>query len=219
MVLNPGKTDRDYRPGTPLSDTMNIVRRPMAEKDRTEANRLETQAPVRGSLEQPLWWKNSTMELSKCYRASNGQLRCATCHDPHMEPARDEAPAFFNCFLEPPASFRINRKEGFSCPDEFSFLGMKKNAGTTVMGSTSQPGKRDEGSVVHLDDIAGHRRVDHKFVVTRMDIIGFDIRVTALYRDDLLEFCEGFSFCENLLGHLGAGVPCGFPGHLQGNAG
>jgi hypothetical protein len=95
VVLNPGKTDLDYRPGTPLSDTMNIVRRPMAEKDRTEANRLETQAPVRGSLEQPLWWKNSTMELSKCYRASHGRLTCRTCHSTHHIPAQADQKAAY----------------------------------------------------------------------------------------------------------------------------
>ncbi len=83
VVLNPGKEYMDYRPGTPLSNTMNIVQRPLTDKERAEANRLETQPPVRGSLEEPLWWKNSTMELSKCYQASHGRLTCNTCHSIH----------------------------------------------------------------------------------------------------------------------------------------
>jgi len=50
VVLNPGKTDMDFRPGTALSGTMNIVRRPLRENEREEAYRLETEPPVRGSL-------------------------------------------------------------------------------------------------------------------------------------------------------------------------
>jgi len=82
-VQNPGTSVLDFRPGEPLSATINLVRRPIAEKDRMEANRLETAPPVRGSLEQPLWWKNSTMELSRCYTASRGKLTCLTCHSEH----------------------------------------------------------------------------------------------------------------------------------------
>ncbi|MGB7549132.1 MAG: hypothetical protein WBM14_15435 [Terracidiphilus sp.] len=83
VVLLPGKSYLDFRPGTPLSETMAIVKRPLTEKERAEANRLETQPPVRGSLEEPLWWKNSTMELSMCYQASHGKLSCGTCHSIH----------------------------------------------------------------------------------------------------------------------------------------
>jgi Flp pilus assembly protein TadD len=41
------------------------------------------------------------MILSKCYKGSASnpaekQLRCITCHDPHVEPTVAEAPAFFN---------------------------------------------------------------------------------------------------------------------------
>jgi hypothetical protein len=83
VVDVPGRTVMDFRPGEPLSSTMEIVRRPLTEKARAEANRLETAAPVRGSLEQPLWWKNSTMELSRCYTESHGKLTCMTCHSEH----------------------------------------------------------------------------------------------------------------------------------------
>lgn len=87
VVLRPGREYMDFRPGTPLSETMEIVQRPIAESERVEANRLETQPPIRGSLEEPLWWKNSTMELSTCYQASHGQLKCGTCHREHHRPA------------------------------------------------------------------------------------------------------------------------------------
>jgi hypothetical protein len=85
-VIYPGKTVMDYRPGTPLTETMAIVKRPIKPEQRGEADRLETNPPVRGSLEQPLWWKNSTLELSRCYQASHGRLTCSTCHSIHHAP-------------------------------------------------------------------------------------------------------------------------------------
>jgi hypothetical protein len=95
VILNHGKDYVDYRPGTPLSDTENIVKRPLTEKERAEANRLETQPPVRGSLEEPLWWKNSTMELSLCYQASHGKLACRTCHSIHHTPKPEDRAAAY----------------------------------------------------------------------------------------------------------------------------
>jgi len=90
QVILPGKSVLDYRPGTPLADTIAIVKRPIKPEQREEANRLETNPPIRGSLEQPLWWKNSTLELSKCYTASHGRLTCSTCHSIHHAPAPGE---------------------------------------------------------------------------------------------------------------------------------
>ena len=95
VVLNPGKTVMDYRPGTPLAETMDIVKRPIKEEQRAEANRLETNPPIRGSLEQPLWWKNSTLELSKCYQASHGQLTCSRCHSIHHAPRQEDEKAAY----------------------------------------------------------------------------------------------------------------------------
>ena len=50
MVLYPGKTEIDYRPGRPLAETQLIVIRPIKEEQRAEANRLEANPPVRGAL-------------------------------------------------------------------------------------------------------------------------------------------------------------------------
>ena len=36
-----------------------------------------------------------SMTLSKCYRGSGGKLGCISCHDPHVEPSREEAAAYF----------------------------------------------------------------------------------------------------------------------------
>ncbi|MGA2673220.1 MAG: hypothetical protein ABSE99_08325 [Terracidiphilus sp.] len=90
VVVYPGKTAMDYRPGTPLAETMAIVKRPIKPEQREEANRLESNPPIRGSLEQPLWWKNSTLELSRCYQASHGRLTCSTCHSIHHAPRPED---------------------------------------------------------------------------------------------------------------------------------
>ena len=118
QVIYPGQSVLDYRPGTPLADTIAIVKRPIKPEQREEANRLETNPPIRGSLEQPLWWKNSTLELSRCYQASHGKLTCSTCHSVHHEAKPGEEKAAYraacltchtenSCTLKPDDSKRV----------------------------------------------------------------------------------------------------------------
>ncbi len=94
-VLQPGKDYMDFRPGTPLYQTVAVFKLPLKPEQREEANRLETLPPVRGSLATPLWWKNSSLEMSKCFEASHGQLRCITCHVIHDPPTRDNKVAYY----------------------------------------------------------------------------------------------------------------------------
>ena len=77
MVLRPGKDYRDFKPGTPLDDTLAIFMVP----------------PRRDSPQTDLLEHYFSMTLSKCYRSSGGRLSCITCHDPHVEPAKQDAPA------------------------------------------------------------------------------------------------------------------------------
>jgi len=95
QIVNPEKSVLDYRPGTSLADTIAIVKRPIKPEQRAEADRLETAPPIRGSLEQPLWWKNSTLELSLCYQASHGRLTCSTCHSVHHPPVPGQEKASY----------------------------------------------------------------------------------------------------------------------------
>jgi hypothetical protein len=46
-------------------------------------------------METPLWWKNSSLQISKCYQASHGQLACITCHAIHHPPTRENQAAYF----------------------------------------------------------------------------------------------------------------------------
>jgi Tfp pilus assembly protein PilF len=79
-VLKPGKTYQDFRPGSPLDDTLSILMVPPLPESPPTADHVE---------------HYYSMTLSKCYRASAGRMRCITCHDPHVEPSSEEAPAYF----------------------------------------------------------------------------------------------------------------------------
>lgn len=80
-IARPGKTYQDFRPGQPLDDTLSIFMVPLKRDDPQNEDHLQ---------------QYFEMRLSKCYRASAGQLRCATCHDPHVEPTSAAAAAYFN---------------------------------------------------------------------------------------------------------------------------
>ena len=94
-ILQPGKDFMDFRPGTPLSQVSAIFKLPLKREQREEADRAQVLPPVRGSVEMPSWWKNSSMEMSKCYQASGGKLRCVTCHNIHKPPTPVTRAAFY----------------------------------------------------------------------------------------------------------------------------
>ncbi len=77
----PGKDFKDIRPGVPLADTLAVLMVPPKRDDTDDSAHVQ---------------HYFQMTMSKCYRATAGQLRCTTCHDPHIEPTATEAPAYFN---------------------------------------------------------------------------------------------------------------------------
>ena len=80
-ILRPGKTYGDVRPGAPLDNVLSILMVPPTRDSPPQADHLQ---------------HYYSMTLSKCYRATGGGLRCITCHDPHMEPSSQQAPAYFD---------------------------------------------------------------------------------------------------------------------------
>jgi hypothetical protein len=80
-VLKPGKTYQDLRPGEALDDTLSILMIPPTRTSPPDADHVE---------------HYYSMTLSKCYRESKGKLSCITCHNPHVEPSQEAAPAYFN---------------------------------------------------------------------------------------------------------------------------
>ena len=62
-ILQPGKTERDFRPGMALNDVLAIFKVPGAQDD-------------------DLLEHHESMRLSKCFEKS-GKMNCQTCHNPH----------------------------------------------------------------------------------------------------------------------------------------
>ena len=79
-VLKPGKDYKDFRPGKPLDDTLSILMVPPKRESPPQQDLLE---------------HYYSMTLSKCYRGSGEKLSCISCHDPHVEPTRAQAPEYF----------------------------------------------------------------------------------------------------------------------------
>lgn len=75
-ILQPGKDYTDFRPGTPLNDTLAIFK-------------------VASGGEGDLLEHHSAMAASRCFKASGGRLSCLTCHDPHRFPQGESAVAWY----------------------------------------------------------------------------------------------------------------------------
>jgi hypothetical protein len=124
-VLQAGKTYRDFRPGAELNDTQSIFLVPFSRQS----------APKDDLLEHYL-----SMRLSKCYLKSGGRLGCISCHDPHVQPSQQEAPAFFRqkclgCHTEKscavPLSLRLHKMP----PDDCAGCHMPKRDVTVISHS------------------------------------------------------------------------------------
>lgn len=90
-VPKSGKSYLDFRPGNSLDDTLSILMMPMNPASPEDRDHLHY---------------FFQMSMSKCYQATVGQLRCTTCHNPHVEPSPKDSPAYFNqkcmsCHAEP----------------------------------------------------------------------------------------------------------------------
>jgi hypothetical protein len=101
-VLQPGKQFYDFRPGTPLNNTMAIFAAPLPEGN----------SPVSLS---PLLEHYTLMSLSRCYTATQGRLGCVTCHDPHVQ-STDEPATYFrqkclSCHQESSCSLPIETRK------------------------------------------------------------------------------------------------------------
>jgi len=79
-VVKPGHGLFEFRPGTPLDNTVVMLQKP-----------LNPASPERS----PLLGHYMGMILSKCYTESGGTMSCITCHDPHVEPSSDAKPAYY----------------------------------------------------------------------------------------------------------------------------
>ena len=115
-VLRPGKDYKDFRPGTALDDTLSILMVPPKRESPPQQDLLE---------------HYYSMSLSKCYRGSGEKLSCISCHDPHVEPSREDAPAYFRkrclaCHTEKSCTLPLQAREHEHPPDDCAGCHMKK---------------------------------------------------------------------------------------------
>jgi hypothetical protein len=124
-VLQAGKTYRDFRPGVELDDTLSVFLVPFQRES----------VPKDDLLEHYL-----SMRLSKCYRNSSGRLGCISCHDPHVEPSPQEAPAYFRekcmaCHTEKSCAVPLSLRQHKTPPDDCAGCHMPKRDVTVISHS------------------------------------------------------------------------------------
>ena len=115
-VLKPGKDYHSFRPGAALDDTLSIFLVPPKRESPPQQDLLE---------------HYYSMTLSKCYRGSGERLTCISCHDPHVEPSAEEAPAYFRkkclaCHNEKSCPLSLQVREEQQPPDDCAGCHMKK---------------------------------------------------------------------------------------------
>ena len=124
-VLRAGKTYRDFLPGAELDDTLSIFLVPFGRES----------APKDDLLEHYL-----SMRLSKCYLKSSGRLSCISCHNPHLQPSQQEAPAYFRqkclaCHTEKSCAVPLSIRQHKTPPDDCAGCHMPKRDVTLISHS------------------------------------------------------------------------------------
>jgi tetratricopeptide (TPR) repeat protein len=123
-VPQPGKHDADFRPGTQLDAVLAIFKAPLSRSINSSPDVL---------LEHYF-----SMTLSKCYRASAGNLHCTSCHDPHAEPRTTEAAAYYRnrclqCHASQPCKAQLKGGgHDASAFEDCAACHMRKRSATTI---------------------------------------------------------------------------------------
>jgi len=121
-VLQPGKTLQDFRPGEPLDRTLAILMAPPTRESPPDSDHVQ---------------HYFSMTLSKCYRSSGAKLSCITCHDPHVQPSREEAPEYFKkkcltCHTDKSCTSPLESRQRIEPPDDCVGCHMPKRDVTVI---------------------------------------------------------------------------------------
>jgi hypothetical protein len=121
-VLQAGRTFQDFRPGEPLNRTIALLMAPPTRE-----------SPPRSDLVQQYF----SMTLSKCYRGSGGKLSCISCHDPHVQPSHEEAPAYYRgkclvCHTDTSCTAPVATRQHSNPPDDCIGCHMPKRDVTEI---------------------------------------------------------------------------------------
>lgn len=121
-VLQPGKQEQDFRPGTSLDTVLAIFKAP-----------LDRDSPPQSVLVEHYFG----MTLSKCYRSSAGRLGCITCHNPHAQASGPEAVGFYRakclgCHRPESCKLGVEQRRQKSPADDCASCHMPKRTVTTI---------------------------------------------------------------------------------------
>ena len=125
-VLKPNKDYRDFRPGEPLDDTLSIFLVPPKRESPPPSDHVE---------------HYYSMILSKCYRSSGRGLSCITCHDPHVQPSRTEASAYFagkcaSCHTDKSCKVPLSARQQQKPPNDCAGCHMPKREVGVILHSS-----------------------------------------------------------------------------------
>jgi hypothetical protein len=195
-VLRPGKNFQDFRPGSALDDTLAILMVPPKRDSAPQSDLLE---------------HYFSMTLSKCYRGSGSRLSCITCHDPHVQPARQQVAAYFRlkcltCHTEKSCAVPFAIRQRKNPPDDCAGCHMPKRDVKEISHSvlTNHRIIRESGEpypdeafnrttlkltdLVHLDAVPGKK--DTSLPLTLLQAYGQLVSTHPEYRERYLTLAE-----------------------------